>query len=99
MARVGAACGVDIVTHAARTYRRLAPAHVPPDRGNRREVAAQRLTRWSKRRPLLNPGPCKSAVQRSINPIDSILDAAAALVHAADDHRSPRGSPHRDFTV
>src|SRR5258708_11463260 len=88
MARVGAACGVDIVTHAARPYRRLAPAHVPPDRGNRCEVAAQRLTRWSKRWPLLNPGPCKAAVQRPVDPIDSIIDAAATLVHAGDEHSS-----------
>src|SRR5258708_39185888 len=88
ISRVGPACGVDIVNHSARTYRRLAPAHVPPNGSDGREVAAQRLAWWSERWPLLNLRPSDAAVQRAIDVVDSVVDAAAALVPPRDEHRS-----------
>src|SRR5258708_8978434 len=43
ISRVGPACGVDIVNHSARTYRRLAPAHVPPNGSDGRDRKSTRL--------------------------------------------------------
>src|SRR5258708_16738241 len=91
IARVGPACGVDIVNYSPRTHCRFAPAHVPPHRSHRREITTHRLARRSKRRPLLNLRPSDAAVQRPIDVVDSVVDAAAALVHPGDEHRSGVG--------
>src|SRR5215510_1386952 len=75
--------------HAARPNRRLTPAHVPPNRGNRRKVSAQWLAWGAERRSLLDRRPGRSAVEGAVDPVGPHVDAAAALVHSGDENGAP----------
>src|SRR5262249_33603052 len=88
VAGIAAPRRVHVVDNPAWPCRRLSPPHVPPNRGNRSEVAAQRLAGRTTRRDLLNPGPGLAAVKRPVDPVDAVGDAATALIHARDEDGS-----------
>src|SRR5213592_3443466 len=84
--------GIWIVNDAIRANSGLPPSHVPPDGGNRCEVATRRIPWRRKRRSHGDLAKSATPVGRPIDEVRAVAEPAAPFVHGGDEHCTVRST-------